>query len=191
MMRKNPRLLVIWWSNTGGTAQLVKAAVELGRKLGSDPSYSLELESERKLGSDPNFCANFCEIVECRCDRVLPDTLLAADGYLFATPECLGGIAGPMKSFFDRCYYPALGKLNGRPYATMICAGSDGDGAIRQIDRIATGWRLKPVAPPLKVITGAQTPEAIGMPKLIHPSDLTRAEELAGTLAAGLALGVW
>jgi multimeric flavodoxin WrbA len=171
MMRKNPRLLVIWWSNTGGTAQLVEAAVELGQKLGSDP--------------------NFCEIVACRCDRVLTATLLASDGYLFATPECLGGIAGPMKTFFDRFYYPALGKLNGRPYATMICAGSDGDGAIRQIDRIAAGWRLKPVAPPLKVITGAQTPEAIGMPKHIDPSDLARAKELAGTLAAGLALGVW
>jgi multimeric flavodoxin WrbA len=171
MMRKNPRLLVIWWSNTGGTEQLVNTAVELSRKLGSDP--------------------NFCEIEACRCDRVLTAALLASDGYLFATPECLGGIAGPMKTFFDRCYYPALGKLNGRPYATMICAGSDGDGAIRQIDRIATGWRLKPVAPPLKVVTGAQTPEAIGMPKHIDPSDLARAEELVSTLAAGLALGVW
>ena len=170
-MRKNPRLLVVWWSNTGGTTQLVEAAVQMTQKLGSDPNY--------------------CEVIEGRCDRISAAALLAADGYLFATPECLGGIAGPMKSFFDRCYYPLLGKLNGHPYASMICAGSDGEGAIRQIDRIATGWRLKPVAPALKVITGAQTPLAIGTPKRIDPSDLARAEELAATLAAGLALGLW
>ena len=31
----------------------------------------------------------------------------------------------------------------GRAYATVISAGSDGTGAQRQIDRIATGWRLR------------------------------------------------
>ncbi len=48
-----------------------------------------------------------------------------------------------LKDFFDRCYYPALGPSNGRPYACLVCAGSDGSGAVRQIERIATGWRLK------------------------------------------------
>ena len=48
-----------------------------------------------------------------------------------------------MKEMFDRCYYPCLGKLEGRPYATIICAGSDGENAQRQLDRIATGWRLR------------------------------------------------
>jgi hypothetical protein len=31
-----------------------------------------------------------------------------------------------MKDFFDRSYYAVLDRINGRPYATMICAGSDG-----------------------------------------------------------------
>ena len=71
-----------------------------------------------------------------------PEDLLAADGYIFATPENLASMAGVMKDFFDRCYYPLLDQIQGRPYATMICAGSDGTGAARQIARIATGWRL-------------------------------------------------
>ncbi|MEO7938381.1 MAG: flavodoxin family protein, partial [Burkholderiaceae bacterium] len=41
------------------------------------------------------------------------DDLLAAQGYLFAMPENLAAIAGVMKDFFDRCYYPVLGQLNG------------------------------------------------------------------------------
>ena len=117
--------------------------------------------------------------------------MLAADGYLFACPENLASMAGVMKDFFDRCYYPVLDRLNGRPYAAMICAGSDGEGAARQIARIATGWRLRAVADPLIICTHAQTPEAILAPKVIPPADLARCEELGSALAAGLAMGVF
>ena len=117
--------------------------------------------------------------------------VLAADGYLFACPENLASMAGVMKDFFDRCYYPVLDRLSGRPYAAMICAGSDGEGAARQIARIATGWRLRAVADPLIICTHAQTPEAILAPKVIPPADLARCEELGSALAAGLAMGVF
>jgi NAD(P)H-dependent FMN reductase len=72
--------------------------------------------------------------------------LLEADGYIFGTPENLAAMAGLMKDFFDRTYYPALDQISARPYATLICAGSDGHNAARQVERIATGWRLKAMA---------------------------------------------
>jgi multimeric flavodoxin WrbA len=100
-------------------------------------------------------------------------------------------MAGAMKDFFDRTYYAALDRLNGRPYATLICAGSDGENAARQIARIATGWRLKPIAPPLIVCTHAQTPDAILAPKTIAPADLERCAEIGATIAAGLAAGIF
>ncbi len=120
-----------------------------------------------------------------------PDDVLAAEGYLFATPENLAAISGLMKDFFDRCYYPALDRLNGRPYASLICAGSDGENAARQIARIATGWRLKAIAEPLIICTRAQTPEAILAPKTIGADDLEKCRELGAALAAGLAMGVY
>lgn len=120
-----------------------------------------------------------------------PDDVLAADGYIFATPENLAAMAGRMKDFFDRTYYPALDRLNGRPYASLICAGSDGENAARQIARIATGWRLRMVAEPVIVRTGAQTPEAILAPKRIGSVDIGRCSDTGAALAGGLAAGIF
>jgi NAD(P)H-dependent FMN reductase len=117
--------------------------------------------------------------------------VLESSGYVFATPENLAAISGMMKDFFDRTYYSVLDQIAGRPYVALICAGSDGANAARQIERIASGWRLKPIADPLIVCTHAQTPEAILRPKQIRAEDLARCEELGATLAAGLDLGIY
>ena len=165
MSRK--RLLVVYHTLTGGTRQMVEAAVR-GAAIEPDVDVTL-LRAEHADGKH----------------------VLAADGYLFATPENLASMSGMMKDFFDRTYYAALERLNGRPYAAMICAGSDGQGAARQLERIALGWRLRPVAPTLVVITHAQTPEAILREKVIGHDDLQHCEELGAALATGLALGVF
>ena len=120
-----------------------------------------------------------------------PEDVLSADAYVFAAPENLASMSGLMKDFFDRNYYAALDRINGRPYAALICAGSDGSNAARQIERIATGWRLKAIADPLIVCTHAQTPEEILRPKQIAPEDLRRCRELGAAMAEGLSLGVF
>jgi multimeric flavodoxin WrbA len=160
-------LLVVWHSMTGGSRQMAEAAAS-----------AAALEDGVK--------ANLLHASACA-----PGDLLGADGYLFATPENLASMAGLMKDFFDRCYYPVLARIEGRPYAAMVCAGSDGSGAARQIERICMGWRLKAVAPALIVNTHAQTPEAILAPKQISADALARCRDLGATLAAGLALGVY
>ena len=119
------------------------------------------------------------------------DDVLAADGYLFVTPENLASMSGLMKDFFDRIYYAALDRINGRPYALLVCAGSDGQGAVRQVQRICTGLRLKEVAPAMIVVTHAQTPERILAPKDIGAADLARCREIGAALAAGLSAGVF
>lgn len=159
-------LLIVYHSLTGGTLQMAEAAA---RGAGGEAGVRTRLLHARDAG---------------------PDDVLEADGYLFATPENLAAMSGLLKDFFDRCYYAALDRVNGRPYGTLICAGSDGSGAARQIARIATGWRLKPVAEPLIVCTHAQTPEAILRAKIIAAADLARCAELGALLATGLALGV-
>lgn len=160
-------LLIVFHSMTGGARQMAEAAAR---------GAATELDVRVRL---------------LRAAEAGPDDVLRADGYVFATPENLASMAGVMKDFFDRTYYAALDKIAARPYAALICAGSDGQNAARQIARIATGWRLKPVAEPLIVCTHAQTPEAILAPKTIDAGDLRRCEEAGAALAAGLVLGIY
>lgn len=122
---------------------------------------------------------------------VTSQMLLDAAGYLFVCPENLATMSGMMKEMFDRTYYGVLGQIEGRPYATIIAAGSDGQGAQRQIDRIATGWRLKRVADPMIVNFDAQEPEAILAPKSVPANVQEQCRELGEALAEGIALGIF
>src|ERR1700740_1139673 len=101
------QLLIVYHSRTGGTRQMGEAAAR-------GAAHAPETQH-----------------------RLLPATsadgaaVLAADGYIFATPENLAAMAGVMKDFFDRTYYDALDRINGRPYGVLICAGSDGANTVR------------------------------------------------------------
>ncbi len=162
-----PRLLIVYHSSTGGTRQMAEAAAEGAR---AEDGTETSLKTAAEAG---------------------PDDLLNADGYIFAAPENLAAIAGVMKDFFDRSYYPVLGKIEGRPYAQMVCAGSDGENAVKQTARIATGWRLKMVQAPFIICTHAQTTEQILADKTIPDTDLSTCRDLGSAMAAGLDMGVF
>ena len=160
-------LLIVWHSRTGAARQMAEAAA---RAAEGEAGVAVRLLP---------------------ADAAQPQDLMAANGYLFAGPENLAALSGAMKEVFDRCYYPCLERLNGRPYAMLIAAGSDGEGAARQLARIATGWRLKTIAEPLIVCTHAQSPEAIAAAKTVAPEDLARCADLGQAMAAGLAMGLF
>ncbi|MDP3459530.1 MAG: NAD(P)H-dependent oxidoreductase [Hyphomonas sp.] len=158
-------LLIIWHSRTGAAEAMARAAFEGARD-----------EGEARLN---------------RAGEAQAEDVLAAAGYLFAAPENLAALSGEMKEFFDRCYYPVLGRIEGRPYAQMIAAGSDGANAARQLARIAVGWRLREVQKPMIVNTDAQTPEQILAPKTLPPQTLAKCRELGAGMMAGVASGIW
>lgn len=160
-----PELLIVYHSRTGGSRQMAEAAAEAASK-----------EAPTVLKT---------------ADRAGPEDLLRAGGYIFCAPENLAAMSGVMKDFFDRTYYPVLGRIEGRPYAQMVCAGSDGQNAVRQIARIAQGWRLREVQRPLVVCTHAQTPEQILADKVIAEKQLAKCRNLGSALAAGLSMGVF
>ncbi|QBF30523.1 flavodoxin family protein [Thalassococcus sp. S3] len=159
------QLLIVYHSMTGGSRQMAEAAASAAR---------LEIITKLMLAAEAG-----------------PADLLEAEGYIFCGPENLAAIAGVMKDFFDRCYYPVLGKIEGRPYAQMVCAGSDGENAARQIARIAQGWRLREAQQPLIVCTHAQTPEAILAEKVIPEEQLSLCRDLGTAMGAGISMGVF
>lgn len=158
-------LLIVWHSRTGAAQAMAQAAYEGARQAGNAALV--------------------------RAGEATAEAMLAASGYLFACPENLGTMSGEMKEFFDRCYYPLLGRIEGRSYATLVAAGSDGHGAQAQIDRIVTGWRLRRVAEPLIANLAAQTPEAILAPKVVAADVLEQCRELGEALGEGLRLGIF
>ena len=160
-------LLVIYHSMTGATEQMAQA---VARGASGERQVNVSLLHASQAGAAD---------------------VISADAYVFATPENLAAISGLMKDFFDRTYYPALECISGRAYAAIVCAGSDGSNAVRQIERIATGWRLRSIAAPLIVCTHAQSSAEILAPKVLTQANLACGEELGATIAAGLAIGIF
>ncbi|WP_313397760.1 NAD(P)H-dependent oxidoreductase [Stenotrophomonas sp.] len=163
------RLLVVWHSFTGATAAMVDAVLDGARASAGDA----------------------VQVIALRAADAGAEDVLGADAVVFATPETLASMSGALKDFFDRSYYPLLGRCEGKPYALLVCAGSDGHPTIAQLRRVALGLRLKEVAEPVLVCTQAQTAEAIVAEKKLPESQLARGRELGALLAAGLELGVF
>ncbi len=161
------QLLIIFHSITGGSEQIAQAVAQGARK---EPAI---------------------EVVLMHAQRVQPEHLRSASGYIFIAPEMLGSLSGIMKDFFDRTFYQVLDELNGRPYAALICAGSDGQGALRQLEKMATGWRLKKVTESKVVLTRAQTKEQILQTKTLDQQSIHTSEELGTFFASALALAVF
>ena len=158
-------LLVVFHTQSGGTEALATRVANGARGAGD------------------------VEVIVRRAADATADDLLAADGLLIGSPENFGYMAGMVKDFFDRVFYPCETKLAGRPYSVFVCAGGDGTGAMREIDRIVTGWRMRKVHPGLIARRiGGMAGSSRGE---LDPADLQSAEELGATLAAGLSVGAF
>jgi len=126
--------------------------------------------------------AEFSDEVELRQRRAFEaglEDLLWAQGLLIGTPENFGYLSGAVKDFLDRTYYPAEGRTVGLPWAMFVSAGNDGSGAVRALERIASGYGWNRVADAL-VVRGE-----------VDAAALSRCRELGQTLAAGLACGIF
>ena len=125
-------------------------------------------------------------------ERTLPQDLLSARSLLFVAPENLGSLSGAMKECLDRCYYPCLDKLNGKPFSAVISAGSSGTGALKQLRGIAAGWRLQEVTPAQIVRIDAFQADtgAIQTLNSLAPAQQLPAIEVARTLVARLLSGL-
>ncbi len=145
-------LLIVVHSMTGGSTQMAEAAAQGARAE--------------------------CAVLLKKASSTQAQDVLNADGLIIVTPENLGSMAGMMKDFFDRVYYDLLDACNGKPYAIMVCAGSDGTGAVRQLERIATGLRLRAIAPALIINTQAQTREKILASKIFSHQQNARLHRL-------------
>jgi len=106
------------------------------------------------------------------------EDLLWADVMALGTPENFGYMSGMTKDFFDRTFYEVEGKLSPLPYALFICAGNDGSGAIRSIERIANGYPFQKIQDPIICKGDNSTARA-------------QCKELGQMMAVGVEMGIF
>lgn len=150
-------LLIVSHTPSGNTRLLSEALVR-GAHKGAE--QRVRVESSRPLHTGPH-------------------TVLNADAIILSTTENFGYMSGAMKDFFDRIYYPCLGRTNGLPWALVVRAGNDGTGARSSIERIVSGLSWKAVQEPLLCSGDWQA-------RFVRDC-----EELGMTLAAGLEAGIF
>jgi multimeric flavodoxin WrbA len=107
------------------------------------------------------------------------DDVRACNALIIGTPENFGYMSGAIKDLFERIYYELLDETPGLPYALFVKASTDGEGAVRSVERIVAGLKWKAVVPPLVVVGD------------LVPDHLDRCRELGATVAAGLEAGMF
>ncbi len=156
-MAEPARLLVVFHSRSGGTEAMTDAVVA---GANDDAIEGVEVRVQRAFDTTV-------------------DDVRACNGIVLGTPENFGYMAGAIKDFFERIYYPLLDETPGLPYGLFVKASTDGDGAVRSVERIVAGLRWKLVVPPVVVVGD------------LGPGDLERCQELGATIAAGLEAGMF
>jgi multimeric flavodoxin WrbA len=102
-----------------------------------------------------------------------------ADGVILVAAENSGTLAGGMKDYLDRIFYPAIEGSLVMPYAVILSAGNDGRGARGQAERILSG------------IPFTRATESIILRGEVTPAHLQAGEELGQAFAAGLVMGIF
>ena len=156
-LRGLKHLLIIYHSQSGKTAAMANAVLR-----GAMHPEIESVDVRMRIAADAG-----------------PGDLLRCDAVVFATPENFGYMAGAMKDFFDRTFYPCQGRLEGIPYAAVVGAGNDGTGALAALRRIVRGFPLNEAQEPI-VCRGPLDDDVI-----------VRCERLGTTMAAGLEIGVF
>jgi NAD(P)H-dependent FMN reductase len=156
------RLLIVYHTQFGATKQIAEAALAGARRIDD------------------------VETLLTHAANAGVDDLLRSDALIIATSENFGSLSGMVKDFLERVYYPCEGKVEGKPYTVLVCAGNDGAGAMLQTDRIATGLRLRKVHPGTIYRSGL-----VAQVHAVPASTLELCAEIGGTLAAGLAAGIY
>jgi hypothetical protein len=138
------------------------------------PAVHSLVEAVRSGATDPQISG--VEVVARAALGATAVDVLEADGYLLGAPANLGYMAGALKHFFDTIYYPCLDATVGRPYGVFVHGNDDTTGALRGIDKIATGLRWTLAQAPVSVV---------GTPSR---QDLDACWELGAAVAAGLSV---
>jgi multimeric flavodoxin WrbA len=77
------------------------------------------------------------------------DDLLDCDAVALGSPDYFGYMAGGLKDFLDRTYYPSQAKVSGKPAGVFASAGGPPEKVLGVLEQAVRWFKLKPVAKPV------------------------------------------
>lgn len=131
------RVLVIYHSQSGNTRAMAEA---VARGAASVPGAEVTMK---------------------RALEATLDDLLGCDAVAVGSPDYFSYMAGGLKDFFDRTFYPSQGKVTGKPYVAFVTAGGGGRRALDSIERICSAFKLRGAADAV-LAAGRPSPEVLG-----------------------------
>ncbi|HIE51178.1 MAG TPA: flavodoxin [Armatimonadetes bacterium] len=90
------------------------------------------------------------EVVLKKALEATEEDLLQCDGIAVGSLDAFSYMAGGLKDFFDRTYYPTQGQVTGKPYVAFLTHGGGGR-AIESIENLCQTFRFAKVAEPVLV----------------------------------------
>jgi multimeric flavodoxin WrbA len=130
------KVLIVYYTLSGNTEKMAKAFADGAKSI---PGTEVVLKKA--------------------FDATLED-LLGCDAIAFGSADYFSYIAGGLKDFFDRTYYPSQGKVTGKPYAAFATGGRGGEKALEVLDRICGSFKFKKAIEGVAV-AGAPSPEVL------------------------------
>lgn len=118
------KILITYHSQTGNNQHLAELSFYYAQAVESEVEISLRHVSNVEI-----------------------DDFLVFDAFIFVGPENFAALSGLMKDLFDRTYLAVHDKTGGKSYAVIIGCDNDGRGALAQLQKILTGYRMSEAIP--------------------------------------------
>jgi len=115
------KVLVVYHSQAGNTEAAAQAVAEGVRSV---PGVEAMVKRASEAGADD---------------------LTSCDAVCFGTPDYFSYMAGMLKDFFDRTFYPTQGQVDDKACAVFVTHGGGGT-ASKSVEKICRSFRFKQVA---------------------------------------------
>jgi len=128
------KILVVYHSMSGNTKAAAEAVAQGAKSIeGTEVATKEGLKAESQ------------DLIDC-------------DGVAVGTPDYFSYMAGGLKDFFDRTFYPTKGEVEGKPCAIFVTHGGGGT-AVESVQDIAESFKFEEVAEPV-LVRGGPNPSA-------------------------------
>jgi len=115
------KILIVYYSLSGNTKAMAEAIAE-GSRAVSGTKVTIKTGLEATI-----------------------DDLLGCDGVAMGSPDYFSYMAGGLKDFFDRTYYPAQGKVTGKPCACFGSAGGPPTVVLESLAKMCRAFKMRDV----------------------------------------------